>query len=86
MLGLKTEFLGDPPAQHNSLIPQFSREGEFAIDIEIQKLLAKYEHEIGEYISPIFIRQNPDGSYRLIVNLKNLNEDMPNILITFQYL
>ena len=27
----------------------------------------------------IFIRQKPDGSYRLILNLKNLNEDMPYI-------
>ena len=32
-----------------------------------------------EYISPIFIRQKPDSSYRLILNLKKLNENMPYI-------
>ena len=32
-----------------------------------------------EYISPIFIRQKPDSSYRLIPNLKKLNENMPYI-------
>ena len=84
MLGLKHEFLDDPPVTHNAYIPQFSKEDESAIDLEMQKLLAKgvitkCEHETGEYISPIFIRQKPDGSCRLILNLKNLNEDMPYI-------
>ena len=84
VLGLKLEFLGDPPVKHNSYIPQFSKEDEPEIDLEIQKLLAKgvitkCEHESGEYISPIFVRQKPDGSCRLILNLKNLNEDMPYI-------
>ena len=40
-----------------------------------------------EYISPIFIRQKPDSSYRLILNLKKLNENMPYIhfkMETFQ--
>ena len=75
VLGLKLEFFGDPPVKHNSHIPQFSKEDESAIDLESQKLLAKgvitkCEHETGEYISPIFIRQKPDGSCRLILNLK----------------
>ena len=51
VLGLKLEFFGDPPVKHNSYIPQFSKEDESAIDLEIQKLLAKgvitkCEHEI----------------------------------------
>ena len=80
MLDLKLEFLYDPPVKHNSYIPQFSKEDDSAINLEIQKLLAKgvitkSEHETGEYISPIFIRQKPDGSCRLILNMKNLNED-----------
>ena len=84
VMGLKLEFLGDPPVKHNSYIPQFSKEDEPEIDLEIQKLLAKgvitkCEHESGEYISPIFVRQKPDGSCRLILNLKNLNEVMPCI-------
>ena len=60
VLGLKLEFLGDPPEKHNSHIPHFSNENESAINLEIQKLLAKdvitkCEHEPGEYISPIYI-------------------------------
>ena len=78
VLGLKLEFSGDPPVKHNSYIPQFSKEDESAIDLEIQKILVKgvitnCEHETGEYISPIFIRQRSDGSWRRILNLENLN-------------
>ena len=78
VLGLKLEFSGDPPIKHNSYIPQFSKEDESAIDLEIQKILGKgvitnCEHETGEYISPIFIRQRSDDSWRPILNLKNLN-------------
>ena len=80
VLGLKLKFLGDPPVKNNSYIPKFSKEHESAIDLEIQKLLAKgvitkCEHETGEYISPIFI----NSLCRLILNLKNLSEDMPYI-------
>ena len=81
VLGLKLEFLGDPPVKYNSYIPQFSKQVESATDLVIQKLLAKgvitkCGHETGEYTSPIFIKQKPDGSCRLILNLKDLNEDM----------
>ena len=90
VLGLKLEFFGDPPVKHNSYIPQFSKEDESAIDLESQKLLAKgvitkCEHETGEYISPIFIRQKPDGSCRLILNLKNLNEDMHTYILKWKH-
>ena len=37
----KLEFLGDSPVKHSSYIPQFSKEDESVIDVEIQKLLAK---------------------------------------------
>ena len=81
VLGLKLEFLGDPPVKSNSYIPQFSKQVESATDLEIQKLLVKdvitkCEHETGEYTS---IKPKPDGSCRLILNLKNLNGDMPYI-------
>ena len=46
MSGLKLEFLGDPPVKHNSYIPQFSKEDESAIDLEIKKLLAKGEQNV----------------------------------------
>ena len=35
VLGLKLEFLSDPPEKYNSYIPQFSKENESAIDLEI---------------------------------------------------
>ena len=38
---LKLEFLSDSPVKHNSYIPQFSKEDESVIDLEIQKPLAK---------------------------------------------
>ena len=64
MLGLKLEFLVDPPVKHNSYIPQnscipqFPKEFESAIDLEIQKLLAKgvitkCEHETGEKMATL---------------------------------
>ena len=39
----------------------------------IDKQIKKFHCE-GEYISNRFIRQKKDGSYRLILNLKNLNQ------------
>ena len=46
---------------------------------EINKLILKgvikeSHTEQGEYISPIFLRPKPDGSYRTILNLKTFNE------------
>ena len=41
MFGLKLEILGEPSEKHSSYIPQFPKEDESVIDLEIQKLLAK---------------------------------------------
>ena len=41
VLGLKLEFLGDSPVKHNSCISQFSKEDESAINLDVEKLLAK---------------------------------------------
>ena len=54
------------------------------IDIEIQKLLkkkviVKCDHEEGEIISPIFLKGKSDGSFRFILNLKKLNENITKI-------
>lgn len=48
-------------------------------EVEIQNLLTKgvivpCEHEHGEYISPIFTTPKKDGSSRMILNLKSLNQ------------
>ena len=58
---------------------QFSKSENTVIAQEIQKLLskgviAKSLHEKDEFISPIFLRPKPDGSHRLILNLKSLNK------------
>jgi len=52
------------------------------IDAEIlklldQKVIVEADFEEGQYISPIFLRQKKNGEYRLILNLKKLNESMP---------
>ena len=50
------------------------------IDIDIQKLLkkkviVKCDHEVWEIISPTFLKEKLDGSFRFILNLKKLNEN-----------
>ncbi|CAB4008924.1 Hypothetical predicted protein, partial [Paramuricea clavata] len=57
----------------------FSSKERLVIDSEIKSLLAKgvivpSVTEPGEYISPIFITPKKDGSYRMILNLKQFNE------------
>ena len=49
------------------------------ISCEINKLLSKgvitkASHSVGEFISTIFTRPKNEGSHRLILNLKKLNE------------
>ena len=48
------------------------------VKAEIDKLLSKgvieaCDHEPGEYISSIFLREKKDGTHRVILNLKHLN-------------
>ena len=57
----------------------FSSKERLVIDSEIISLLANgvivpSVTEPGEYISPIFITPRKDGSYRMILNLKQFNE------------
>ena len=54
------------------------------IDIETQKLLKKKvvvscDHEEGKIISPTFLKEKPDDSFRFILNLKKLNKDITKI-------
>ena len=76
--GTKIPFITEPKMDKIPINPNFSAEKEKAIDSEIEKLLKKgvikeCEHEEGEHISPIFVSPKKDGGYRLILNLKNLN-------------
>ena len=58
---------------------KFLDQGIEAINKEIEKLKQKgvmkeTHHEDGGFISPIFVTPKKDGSYRLILNLKDLNQ------------
>ena len=57
----------------------FSKKEQVFITAEIKALLAKSvivetKQEQMEFISPIFVREKSDGGFRLILNLKRLNE------------
>ena len=78
VFGMTIEF-DSPPCQH--YLPQSVRSVFDAqvIDLEITKLLSKRVieptgHSHGEIISDIFLRNKKDGSYRMILNLKKLNQ------------
>ena len=40
------------------------------------EVIEKVEHHPNEYISPIFVIPKRSGEYRMILNLKNLNESI----------
>lgn len=77
--GLQLNFECKPfqmrlPKQHC-----FSAAEASAIDAEVQKLLNKgiiveTRHEEDQFVSPIFLRPKKDGTNRMILNLKELNE------------
>lgn len=81
--GLKIDI--DPAEHRNAWVQNnhfrnhgMNEEEVAAIDNEITTLLskgviAKSEHETGEFISGIFTRRKTDGNYRLILNLKEFN-------------
>ena len=57
----------------------FGKEEHDFVKVEIERLLLKgvivfSHHEVGELVSPIFVRSKGDGQYRLILNLRQLNE------------
>ena len=76
--GAKILFFTIPPSTVKNN-PKFTQPETDAIDNEISKLLQKGVekpyHEEGEFIS-IFVTPKSDGGYRLILNLKSLNEDI----------
>ena len=75
---------GPPPCNQSNYA--FSLFEQKIIDFEISKLLIKHVivpscHEAGEVISPIFICPKKDGSHRMILNLKHLNNYVLDIII-----
>ena len=71
--------LNDFPFQDRPPKPlHFSQEETAATDVLIRELLKKNaikrsRHEAGDFISTIFLRRKANGSWRLILNLKNFN-------------
>ena len=74
----KQDFTCD---QHTVRIQRFNSTEENIINTEILRLcekgvLEETTHCDGEFISPIFTRRKKDGTYRLILNLKEFNENV----------
>ena len=77
--GLHIQFESDPCCLCNRSEILFNTTEQQIIDQLLENFLNRHivestSHEIGEVISNIFIRPKPDGTYRLILNLSNLNE------------
>ena len=78
VMGLKIDFDTKPCQQ---FLPHCTRSFSETciIDAEIKKLLSKRVieptgHCCNEIISDVFVREKKDGSHRMILNLKNLNQ------------
>ena len=76
--GLSIKLVGDLPSNAVFQYPFGTKEQIFAAE-EIKRLLAKEvivvsKYEIDQFMSPIFVRPKSDGLFRLILNLKKLNE------------
>ena len=67
------------PFQTNVRPSTFNQSQHDIVAVEIEKLrlrgvLKVSSPEPGEFVSPIFVRPKPDGSHRMILNLKPFNE------------
>ena len=77
--GEEIEFVNFPHQVKAPKENKFSKAEQLVVEQEIKKLsskgiIVKSPYEPGEFISPIFLIPKPDGSHRLILNLKGLNE------------
>jgi hypothetical protein len=78
--GVKIEFQNDiEPTQNIGRACNFNVREQVIVESEIKKIIQKCViipsvHEVGEFISTIFLRSKKDGSYRTISNLKQFNE------------
>lgn len=78
LMGMKIDFDATPRQKVLPSCARFVSETTI-IDFEIQKLLSKRVieptgHCHKEIISDVFLREKKDGSHRMILNLKNLNQ------------
>ena len=77
--GDQIEFHTPPPITHAAFNPKTNPYETLVIDNQISSMLENHiivpsSHEEFEYVSPIFVTPKKDDSYRLILNLKKLNE------------
>lgn len=87
--GLRIPTTDFPENLHKNY-PECNKGMQF-IDQEINALLIKgviteCDHECEEFISPIFVTEKSDGGFRLILNLKKLNESIEKIKFKMQTL
>ena len=79
VLGYKLEFYGLQPIQIGKIRPTvLNSEAEASSDQQIQNFLSRdilveSHHEFTEFISPVFLREKKNGTFRMILNLKELN-------------
>ena len=81
VMGHSIEFTTQPIQRFALKEKIFSYEDSVIIESELARLLKKgvievTQSEIGEFISPIFVTPKPDGSHRLILNLKRFNDNV----------
>ena len=77
--GMEIDLWELPKQTHPPSPLHFNQEETAATDKLIQELLAKNaittcEREKGNFVSTIFLHRKPNGSYRMILNLKNFNK------------
>ena len=80
--GFKIPFTSTPMQKHLPTKVSFSDEEKIHVEHEISRLLktgvlVTCNREPGDFISNIFLREKKNGSFRMILNLKQLNEYIP---------
>ena len=79
--GCTIEFDNEPTQCHAPRNLRHNKNEEELISNEIETLLTKQvieetSHEEGEFLSNVFLRKKKNGKYRMILNLKQLNEEV----------
>ena len=83
--GSPLEFFDNKlPHYYKGMEMRFSSKEELFLADEIKNLLQKdvikeSQHKEGEFMSPIFLAPKSEDSFRVILDLKRLNENMPYI-------
>ena len=82
--GIPLDFSEEIDYESSATPSKFSPNEEMFLSVEIKNVFCRgvikeCQHEEREYISPIFLTHKSDGSFRMILNLKKLNDRMPYI-------